>query len=315
MKWLIGAIAGAIFATMSTFALASQPLVDVAWLKENMNDPKVVVLDIRSAVSGSSQETYEKAHIPGAIYSNYATAGWRTKDKNGTPGMLPGADQLSALIGGLGIENDSHVVVVSAGGSGLEIGAATRVYWTFKVAGHDKVSVLNGGMAAWTAERDPKTGKPVNPLESGFVKPIATIFEVRMRPEMIASKEDVQAAMEAGVPLIDNRPADQFLGITKPGPIARSGTIKGAVSVPETWLTKNNGGMIRSKEELARLYKAAGAPMSGKTINFCNTAHWGSLGWFVSHELLGNTDTKLYDGSLIEWSKTDLPMEQRVKLQ
>lgn len=314
MKSLMGIVIGTLVAAMSSVALAKQPLVDVGWVKANLDNPDVVILDVRSRISGSSEKSYARGHIPGAVYSDYVTAGWRVKDANGTPGMLPSAEQLSKLIGGLGIDNDEHVVVVSRGANGLEMGAATRVYWTFKVAGHDKVSVLDGGMAAWVAQRDPETGKPVNPLETGVVEPTSTTFNVDMREDMIATKEDVQQALDSGVPVVDHRPTDQHLGVSKPGPVARAGTIPGALSVPETWLTKNDRGKMRSKTQLAKLHEAAGAPTSGKVINFCNTAHWATLGWFVNSELLGNEEAKVYDGSMIEWSKTDLPMSREIDL-
>ena len=314
MKSLMGIVIGTLVAAMSSVALAKQPLVDVGWVKANLDNPDVVILDIRSRISGSSKQSYARGHIPGAVYSDYVEAGWRVKDANGTPGMLPGAEHLSKLIGGLGIDNDEHVVVVSRGVNGLEMGAATRVYWTFKVAGHDKVSVLDGGLAAWVAQRDPDTGKPVNPLETGVVEPEPTTFKVDMREDMIATKEDVQRALDSGVPVVDHRPSDQHLGVNKPGPVARAGTIPGALSVPETWLTKNDRGMMRSKTQLAKLHEAAGAPTSGKVINFCNTAHWATLGWFVNSELLGNEEAKVYDGSMVEWSKTDLPMSREIDL-
>lgn len=314
MKSLMGIAMGTLVAAMSNVALASEPLVDADWVKANLDNPEVVVLDIRSRISGSSKESYARGHIPGAVYSDYVSDGWRVEDANGTPGMLPSAEQLSKLIGGLGIDNDTHVVVVSRGASGVEMGAATRVYWTFKVAGHDKVSILNGGMAAWLAETDPDTKKPVNPLETGVVEPEPETFEVNLRPELIATKEDVKTALEAGIPVIDHRPTDQYLGVTQPGPVARAGTIPGAISVPETWLTKDNRGVMRSEAQLAELHEAAGAPTSGELINFCNTAHWATLGWFVNSELLGNKKAKVYDGSMVEWSKTDLPMTRKINL-
>ena len=65
-----------------------------------------------------------------------------------------------------------------------------------------------------------------------------------------------------------------------------------------------------------RLYTAAKAPTEGKTIMFCNTGHLASLGWFVNSELLGNKNTKMYDGSLAEWSRKPAnPMDQRIKLK
>ena len=56
-------------------------------------------------------------------------------------------------------------------------------------------------------------------------------------------------------------------------------------------------------------------PTSGDQINFCNTGHWASVGWFVSSELLGNKKAKLYDGSMTEWTMLKGgPVEQKVKL-
>ena len=46
------------------------------------------MLDVRSAIDGGGAEAYAKAHIPGAIHSDYDKAGWRVT-RNGVPFMLP----------------------------------------------------------------------------------------------------------------------------------------------------------------------------------------------------------------------------------
>src|SRR5262249_4601733 len=61
------------------------------------------------------------------------------------PFSLPGPAELEKLIGELGIDEDSYVVVVPAGVHATDFGAAARVYWTFKVAGLGQVSILYGG--------------------------------------------------------------------------------------------------------------------------------------------------------------------------
>ena len=132
---------------------AAEPLVDVAWVTANLGAPGVVFLDLRGPLGGATKADYLRAHIPGAIYSDYLRDGWRIRDRNGTVGMLPPAEFLEALIGGLGIGNESHVVVVANGTSALAMGSATRIYWTFKVLGHDAVSILDGGMAAYLRAR------------------------------------------------------------------------------------------------------------------------------------------------------------------
>ncbi|MEW8430711.1 MAG: sulfurtransferase, partial [gamma proteobacterium symbiont of Ctena orbiculata] len=68
-------------------------------------------------------------------------------------------------------------------------------------------------------------------------------------------------------------------------------------------------------ENLQRIYASSKVPLQGDQINYCHTGNRAALGWFVSHEILGNRQAKLYDGSTQEWAASPaLPMEQQVKL-
>ena len=293
----------------ATPARANGPLVDVAWLKANLGKPGFVVIDLRPA-----QTLYLAGHIPGAVYTDYARGGWREKDKNGIEGMLPETPRVEKLIGNLGIDNATHVVIVPEGRNAADMGSATRVYWTFKVMGHDRISILDGGHIAWVKEVD-KDKKPVNPLETTDVKPAPKTFTASFRPELLATKTDVQKAIADKVPLIDNRPPDFFQGLTMSSAAKKPGTLPGAQSIPEAWLTQNNGGQFRTKSQLTSLYKTANVATSGPQINFCNTGHWASLGWFVSSEVLGNKAAKMYDGSMAEWTHdASLPVDQKIKV-
>ena len=199
----------------------------------------MVFLDVRGRIAGKSKTDYLRAHIPGAVYTAYMKDGWRAKDKDGTPGMLAPVEQLESLIGGLGIGNDTHVVIVPNGGKAVDVGTGTRIYWTFKVLGHDNVSLLDGGMAAYTKDIDKATKKPVNPLEKGAVTVDAKTFKASVREEMLITKADVVDAQKNGVAIVDHRPHNQFLGINQHGAAKRPGTIPGASNVPENWLTQN----------------------------------------------------------------------------
>jgi len=288
-------------------ALAADPLVDVDWVKANIGNDGVVFLDARG------QTDYLRGHIPGAVNTDYGKAGWRVAI-NKVPGYLPeDTSELAAHIGSLGIGNDTHVVLVAPGSSSSDMGTATRMYWTFKVLGHDEVSILNGGMAAYLSEVDGDKN-PVNPLDKGVVEADAKTFNVALREEMLIDADDVKAMGENGTMLVDHRPADQFLGVNKAGPAKMAGTIPGAVNLPNTWMTDNAGGMFRDSETLAKLYEAAGVPTSGEQVNFCNTGHWASVGWFVSSEILGNKQAVMYDGSMVDWTNLGLPMESRISV-
>ena len=250
-------LAGA-FLIVSGAAQAAQPLVDVSWVKANLGKPGIVMLDVRGRLAGKSKADYLRAHIPGAVWTNYLKDGWRVKDANGTVGMLPPVGKLEKLIGGLGIDNNTHVVVIPQGSRALDMGTATRIYWTLKVLGHDNVSILDGGMAAYTKAMDKRTKKPLNPLEQGQVKPTPKTFMGSLRTEMIATKADVKKAMDAGITLVDNRPNNQYLGINRHGMAKRNGTIPNARNLPENWLTANGGGKFRDKASLRKLYELAG---------------------------------------------------------
>lgn len=300
---LIAAILFTMPAGPAGAAGAAGPLVDAAWVKANIATENVVFLDLRG-----NPRAFQAAHIPGARWTSYGRHGWRAKINN-VPGMLPPTAKLEALIGRLGIGNEDHVVLAPAGWDATNMGIATRIYWTFKVLGHDEVSILDGGMNAYLADKG-------NPLEKGMTTPQPRTFKARFRPQLLATAEDVKKAISGkNTALIDHRPSGQFMGVNKSGSVKRLGTLPGAKNVPAMWATVNDGGVFRSKEALVKLYESIGLPIEGETINFCNTGHWASVGWFITHELLGNKKAKMYDGSMAEWSMTGSnPMDRRINL-
>ncbi len=290
---------------LTSLAALAQPLVDAAWAVANIGKPGVVFIDFQG------RPDYQRAHIPGAVNSNYGKDGWREdRARDKVPDMFPeNPAALVELIGRLGIDNDTHVVLVPPGMNVTDMGQGTRVYWTFKVLGHDKVSVLNGGMNAYT--NDDK-----RPLQAGAVTPQAKTFKANLRKEMLLTIDDVKKAQADNRLLIDARPEDQYAGINRHPRSTQSGTIAGARSVPHNWMTVNGGGMFRPKAQLEQLYAVANVPTAGENIQFCNTGHWASIGWFVASELVGNKESRMYDGSMVEWTMLKGgPVEARVKLQ
>ena len=299
-RWIAPVLAAAALALAAGGAHAApgeKPLVEADWVHAHKDDPNVVVLDVRNAITEDSRETFEQGHIPGAVYSNYLEAGWRT-ERADVPGQLPSVASLEALIGGLGIGNDDHVVVVAAGENALDMGSATRVYWTFKVLGHDKVSVLNGGHAAYAENY---------PLATGWTEREPALFTGTLQRDLIADRRQVASALRSGTGLMDNRPPEQYRGEAKHDAATQPGTLPGARNVPEASLTE--GGAFVSAERIAELLNDAGLDSESEQIAFCNTGHWASLGWFASHELLGNDKVTVYDGSMTDWTRHDGEVE------
>ena len=277
-----------------------QPLVDAAWLNAHLDD--LIVLDIRnSAGAAEDRETYETGHIPGAIHSGYGQDRWRVT-RDSVPGMAPLVLELEQLIGGLGISNEDYVVIVPAGTSAREFASATRVYWQFKVLGHERVSILDGGFEGWKAAEYAVT------TESLELEPVS--YSADYQPQLVASREDVIAALENGTQLIDARLPSYYVGESKSRLAARAGTIAGAKNVPAGAMTVENGGTFVDSVTAASFWDEAGAKSDGEQIVFCNTGHLASLTWFTAYEVLGDKQARLYDGSLAEWSAdTDLPMD------
>jgi len=305
MRHFLLAIGMAVLMAGSAVAAPATPLVDVAWVAARGSEPGVVILDVRSKLGGATLATFLKGHIPGSVYSNYLSAGWRTR-VDGVPGQLPPVAALERLFGALGIDNDSHVVIVSGGASALDVGSATRVYWTFKVMGHDRVSILDGGYRAYVAAGD-------SPVETGPVAPAVRRFTAHFRPEMVADSATVQAARKAGAALIDMRPPRQYRGEMKHAWATRAGTIPSAVNVPEYEITARDGRFV-SASRVGELLAQVGVTEQDDAIAFCNTGHWASLGWFARSEILGQTNVKLYDGSMVDWTAHDeLPVEVKTQ--
>ena len=271
--------------------LTEKPLVDANWVEENLDNPSLVVVDIRSLTKDGSP--YEAGHIPGAVYAPYGKFGWRAKVDN-VVGMLPPVDVISKRIGSLGIDNDKQVVVVPAGQNSSDFGSATRVYWTFKVLGHDAVTILDGGQRAWNA-----AGKSVS---QDAASPTTVAFNANFRPELVASAEDVAKARENGVELIDARPESQFTGKAKSGVVARPGAVPGAKNIPQSQFYSDQDGAFVASDVIETLVADAGVSTDAKEITYCNTGHWASVAWFGLSEVMGNKNTAMYDGSMTEWA-------------
>ena len=272
------------------------PLVSVDWLAENLDNDDLVVVDIRSGIDGSTRETFEAGQIPGSVYSSYTEAGWR-QSREGVVGMLPEVESLEQLIGALGIDNGTDVVIVPAGVGSTDFGSAARIYWTFKVLGHDRVAILNGGYSAWTA-----AGQAV---AQGAVVPEAREFTAGFRPELLATAESVANAPAAGIQLVDNRPLEQFAGEDKHPQARAAGTIPGALNLPESQLTREGTAFILDGDAIRQLMAQAEIDTDTRAITFCNTGHWAALGWFAMSEVAGVPDVAMYDGSMVDWAQDE----------
>jgi thiosulfate/3-mercaptopyruvate sulfurtransferase len=271
--------------------LTDQPLVDAGWLNSHLGQPGLVIIDIRDKTKDGAP--YAAGHVPGAVEAQYSTYGWRASI-DGAPGLLPKLDDITAKIAALGVNDDTQVVIVPDGSSISEFGGATRVYWTFKVLGHDNVTILDGGYKAWAA-----AGEPVS---ADVVTPKAGTFTAKFRPELRAEVAEVQQAINDDVNLIDARSVAQFIGKEKTSTVKELGTIPTAVNINYDKFWDAQNGRFASKATIDGLVKQAGLVDKDGVITFCNTGHLASIAWFGLSEVAGLKHVRLYDGSMSQWT-------------
>jgi thiosulfate/3-mercaptopyruvate sulfurtransferase len=291
MKKIISKI---FFIFFATSVFSAEPLVDVSWLNKNLNNKKIFILDIRNKIDNGSYETFKLAHIPGSVHSDYLKGGWRAEIK-GVVGQYPGTKHLEQLIGGLGIDNSKHVVIVYGGANSTDFGSAARIYWTFKTLGHQEVSILNGGLNAWQ-----KAGLKT---EAGENKITPSKFVAKFDKKYLADYKEVRDARRDrnGYTLIDARPVEFFKGEKKFATIERAGTIPTAKNLQESALIDTNSS-IKSADEIKQLVKAADLKAKKGFVTFCNTGHWAATVWFGLSEIAKVPNVKMYDGSMAHWT-------------
>lgn len=275
--------------------LAAGPLLNPHELNTLMAENKVIVLDVRGGAAGYKPEDYTAGHIPGAIHTPLGGAPWRATVNEVPIQMAPLAD-IEAHMRSLGINNNSHVVVVT-GGKAKNLGdfaTASRVYWTMKAAGLQNVSILNGGVAAWQ-----EAGYGL--ASSATVAQTPGTFRARANPRIAAELAEVEAAFASGShKLLDARPWGQYSGADKSGVVQAAGTIPGAVNA--TAVNFMNGNLIEDRAAIRAKLASIGVQPNDKVITFCNGGYFCTAMWFVMHEVAGMRDVQVYDGSMAEWT-------------
>ena len=283
-----------VIAAMSA-ATAATPLVDAGWLARHLDDEKLVVIDLRNKIDGGSYETYLEGHIPSSVHSDYLKDGWRV-GRDDVVGLLPAPAEFEALARKLGVSDDTHVVLIPAGVGATDFGSSARAYWTFKVFGHDAVSILDGGFAGWKVVYPDQieTGAPVAPAPGNFT--------AMFQPQGYVSTEQVRQIVDAGTgaTLLDGRTREQFLGDAKHPKAVSGGRIPGAELLYQETAYDIASNRLKSVGELEQVYRDLDPDLP--IVSYCNTGHWAATNWFVLSEVLGHDDVKLYDGSMVEWT-------------
>jgi len=270
-------------------AAPAGPLVAIEWLEETLCLPGLRILDASWHLPDTGRDAhaeYAQGHIPGALFFDIDAVSDRDSP---LPHMLPPEEAFAAAVGALGIGNDDTVVVYDAG----TVHAAARAWWMFRVFGHERVYMLDGGLSAWQLG-----GGVVTPA---IPTPEPKPYRARLRPGRIACREAVRQASECGTArILDARGLARFAGEEpEPRPGLASGHIPNSRNLHYARLYDDSG-RLKPPDELSRLFAEAGVDPETPVIASCGSGV-SACSIALALERLGHSRWTVYDGSWVEW--------------
>jgi len=276
------------------------PLVSPSWLASRLSACRIVDASwYLPAMKRDALAEYQAQRIPGAVYFDLDS---QTDDMSGLPHMLPSARFFSEAMTTLGISNSDHVVCYDGKG----IFSAPRFWWMMRAMGHERVSVLNGGLPAWleagNAVETAVPSKPLPPAEAYVAQPLGGALCTLQQ-----LSANLKAAPDEALPVIDARPSERFSGkASEPRAGLRSGHIPGSLNVPFGALIGESG-TLRPAAELRTAFEAAGVPLdsSSPMVVTCGSGVTAAV-LALGLEELEQQGIKLYDGSWSEWGQESL---------
>ena len=264
-------------------------LVSSKWLKENLNNPDLVVLDASVEMNpyGKAFKKFDET-IPNARKFDLKNV---FVDKSNTlPNTVPKPKEFEIGCKKLGINQNSEIVIFDNNG----IYSSPRAWWLFVVMGHEKVSVLDGGLPDWIDNGFQTAKKHLESFKIGD-------FRANLNKAMLITYQQVfRNISQQDFLLVDARSENRFNGTGKePREYLKSGKVKNAINIPFQKVLQN--GKYRSKNELKRLFEDA---CSGeKELVFSCGSGMTACVIMLACQISYGKSKKIYDGSWTEWAE------------
>ncbi len=274
-------------------------IVTTEWLAKNLGKKEVVVIDTRPKAD------YKKGHIEGAV--NYPKKSFFRGKVGDIPKWLSTPEQVQEMLQKAGVTEKSLVVFASAGKVNKDFADAASGVWNMWIYGLRNGAILDGGMAKWSEEKRPVTTEV--PQEAPSDLEIEKVDK-----SAFASLVDVMEAIyDDKVQISDARVGKFYRGEDKRKDLPRHGRIPTAKLTPVIRYVKKEGNayVFLSKDEAQKtLYNDGyGVELDKPLIIYCNTGHKARGLWFVATFIAGMKDVKVYDGSMVEYSRSNLAIE------
>lgn len=263
-------------------------LIEAHHLEDMMGEQDLIIVDLCKPTQ------FAKAHIPGALFVSYGDI---VRIDKPTMGLLPDDDSFSKLCSGLGITADSHVVAYDDEGGGC----AARFIWTLHVFGHEKCSVLNGGLHSWANGGHQLSNHPstANPSD----------YWLRNSGRYTADRDYIlQKHRDVDVVLLDARSAAEFSGEKKFS--SKGGHIPGAIHYEWTdAIDRTDNFRMLDADVLLGELEDLGISKDKEVICYCQSHHRSSYSWLMLR-VLGYDNVKGYPGSWSDWGNhIDTPVD------
>jgi thiosulfate/3-mercaptopyruvate sulfurtransferase len=264
-------------------------LVSTGWLAKHLKDPDLRVLDgtwYMPTEGRDAKAEYAQAHIPDARFFDIDDISDHRSD---LPHMVPSVEKFMSRMRAMGVGDGHQVVVYDAKG----LFSAARVWWLFRVMGHETIAVLDGGLPKWQTEGRPTEDMPPIVRDRHMT--------VRRQNQMVKDVTQVSAASKLGdYEILDARSPGRFLGDDpEPREGLRSGHIPRSKNVYYRDLL-NDDGTMKDPDGLRAVFDAAGVDMGKPAITSCGSGVTAAI-INLALERIGKTDHALYDGSWTEW--------------
>ena len=275
------------------------PLVSTAWLADHLGDAGLRVVDATWYLPHLKRDA--RVGVSGRPTSPAPSTSTSTRSpigSQGCPTCCPMRSTFGQAVGALGIGDGDRVVVYA----GKYLSASARVWWTFRVFGHDRVAVLDGGFPRWREE-----GRPV---EAGEPSPVRRHFTARLHPELVTDLDGVRGNLATRLAqVVDARSAGRFAGTEpEPRPGLRGGHIPGSLNVPYDRLFRSDGTLL-PRDDLRRVFEAARVDLDRPIVTSCGSGVTACV-LALGLDLVGRPDVAVYDGSWTEWGgRDDVPVE------